>query len=113
MSKRGYINRYLLIIKKVKSKNCTPKEVLQYLKEQFDYMQMKDEKLYMGISGRTLERDIVEIRNIFGINIELSNKMGGYHIVQGDMDNLKFQRMMEAFDMFNSLNSAFCLGFSG
>ena len=104
MSKRGYINRYLLIIKKVKSKHCTPKELLQYLKEQLVYLQINDERLKMGLSIRTIQRDIVEIRNIFGITIEISEKMGGYHIVQGEMDYKNFQRRMEAFGMFNSLN---------
>ena len=43
---------------------------------------------------------------LFGIDIEYSRKQKGYFINQGDMDIMDFKRMMEAFDMFNSLNIA-------
>lgn len=60
----------------------------------------------IGFSKRTFQRDIREIRNIFGIDIEYSKSQKGYFISQTEMENMNFQRMIEAVDMFNSLNLA-------
>jgi len=107
MSKRGYISRYLLILKKLKSKPYSTYEELQgYIDNQFEYLQMQDDTLNIGFSKRTLQRDIREIRNTFGIDIEYSTKSKGYFISQNEIENMNFQRMIEAFDMFNSLNLA-------
>ncbi len=107
MSKRGYISRYLLILKKLKAKPFSTYEEMQgYIEKQFDYLQMQDDTLNIGFSKRTLQRDIREIRNTFGIDIEYSTKSKGYFISQSEMENMNFQRMIEAFDMFNSLNLA-------
>jgi predicted DNA-binding transcriptional regulator YafY len=107
MSKRGYISRYLLILKKLKVKPYSTYEELQgYIENQFEYLQMQDDNLQIGFSKRTLQRDIKEIRNVFGIDIEYSKSQKGYFISQNENENMNFQRMMEAFDMFNSLNLA-------
>ncbi len=107
MSKRGYISRYLLILKKLKVKPYSTYEELQtYIENQFDFLQMQDDTLNIGFSKRTLQRDIKEIRNIFGIDIEYSKTNKGYYISQSETENMNFQRMIEAFDMFNSLNLA-------
>ncbi len=107
MSKRGYISRYLLILKKLKAKPYSSYEELnQYIENKVDNMQMRDDTLDIGFSKRTFQRDIREISNIFGIDIEYSKSAGGYFINQGEMENLNFQRMMETFDVFNSLRLA-------
>jgi len=107
MSKRGYISRYLLILKKLKVKPYSTYEELQtYIENQFDYLQMQDDTLNVGFSKRTLQRDLKEIRNVFGIDIEYSKTNKGYYISQSETENMNFQRMIEAFDMFNSLNLA-------
>lgn len=107
MSKRGYISRYLLILKKLKLKPYSTYEELQaYIEYHFEYLQMQDDTLNLGFSKRTLQRDLGEIRNIFGIDIEFSKSQKGYYISQNETENMNFQRMMEAFDMFNSLNLA-------
>jgi predicted DNA-binding transcriptional regulator YafY len=71
-----------------------------------EYFKMQDETLNMGFSKRTLQRDIKEIRNFFGFNIEYSKTEKGYFISQNKTENINFQRMMEAFELFNSLNLA-------
>jgi proteasome accessory factor B len=71
-----------------------------------EYFKMQDETLNMGFSKRTLQRDIKEIRNIFGIDIEYSKSYKGFFISQNETENINFQRMMEAFELFNSLNLA-------
>lgn len=107
MSKRGYISRYLLILKKLKVKPYSTFEELQsYIENQFDFLQMQDDTLNIGFSKRTLQRDIKEVRNVFGIDIEYSKSNKGYFISQDKTENMNFQRMMEAFDIFNSLNLA-------
>jgi predicted DNA-binding transcriptional regulator YafY len=107
MSKRGYISRYLLILKKLKAKPYSSYEELnQYIENKVDNMQMRDDTLEVGFSKRTFQRDIREINNIFGIDIEYSKPAGGYFINQSEMENLNFQRMMETFDVFNSLRLA-------
>lgn len=107
MSKRGYISRYLLILKKLKTKPySTFEELKAYIENQFEYLRMQDDELQIGFSIRTLQRDKKEIRNVFGIDIEYSKSQKGYFISQNENENMNFQRMMEAFDMFNSLNLA-------
>jgi proteasome accessory factor B len=107
MSKRGYISRYLLILKKLKAKPySTYEELKSYIENQLDYIQMQDEDLNIGFSKRTFQRDISEIRKVFGIDIEYSKSEKGYFISQSEAENMNFQRMIEAFDMFNSLNLA-------
>lgn len=107
MSKRGYISRYLLILKKLKAKPYSSFEELQdYISTQLEYLQMQDDALEIGLSKRTLQRDLKEIRNIFGIDIEYSKSFKGYFISQSETENMNFQRMIEAFDMFSSLNIA-------
>lgn len=107
MSKRGYISRYLLILKKLKTKPFSTYEELQsYIEHQFNFLQMQDDTLNVGLSKRTFQRDIREISNLFGINIEYSKTNRGYYIHQSESENMNFHRMMEAFDLFNSLNLA-------
>jgi predicted DNA-binding transcriptional regulator YafY len=107
MSKRGYISRYLLIVKRLKVKPYSTYEELEsYIGNQFDFLQMQDDNLQIGFSKRTLQRDIKEIRNLFGIDIEYSKLNKGYFISQNEIESMNFQRMMEAFDIFNSLNLA-------
>jgi predicted DNA-binding transcriptional regulator YafY len=107
VSKRGYISRYLLILRKLKVKPYSSYDELQgYIENQLEYLQMQDDTLNIGFSKRTLQRDIREISNTFGIDIEYSKTTKGYFISQSEMDNMNFQRMIEAFDMFNSLNLA-------
>lgn len=107
MSKRAYISRYLLILKKLKVRPySTYLEIQAYIENQFEYMQMYDDDLQIGSSKRTMQRDIKDIRNMFGIDIEYSKSQKGYFINHNEAESMNFQRMMEAFEIFNSLNIA-------
>lgn len=107
MSKRGFISRYLLIIEKLKAKPYSSfSEIYDYIEHKFDYLQMQDDTLTIGFSVRTFQRDKKEISNLFGIDIEYSRSEKGYFISQNEAEQMNFQRMIEAFDMFNSLNLA-------
>jgi hypothetical protein len=51
MSKRGYISRYLLILKQLKRKRYSTYEDLKaYIGNQFEYLQMQDDNLLIGFS---------------------------------------------------------------
>lgn len=107
MSKRGYISRYLLILKKLKAKPYSTFEELRgYIENQIEYLQVSDENLNIGFSKRTLQRDMREINNIFGVEIEYSTSQKGYFINQTESEHMNFQRMIEAFELFNSLKLA-------
>jgi predicted DNA-binding transcriptional regulator YafY len=107
MSKRGYISRYMLIVKRLKAKPySTFEEVRSYIEHNLGFLQMQDDDLNIGFSKRTFQRDIRDIRNIFGLDIEYSRSEKGYYILQDEADNMNFQRMLESFDLFNTLTFA-------
>ena len=105
MSKRGFISRYMLIVKRLRAKPYSPFDDLKrYIDGQIELLQLRDDSLNMGFSLRTFQRDVKEIRQLFGLNIEYSKSGKGYFIGDGGYGNMGFQRMLEAFDLFNSLN---------
>jgi predicted DNA-binding transcriptional regulator YafY len=99
MSKKEYLLRYLSIIKKLrKSKEADFNQIDDYLKEV-----SFDTGYDLTISKRTFQRDINEIRELFSIDIRYSFSKGVYFIddeMQSDMGS----RILESFDMINSLN---------
>jgi predicted DNA-binding transcriptional regulator YafY len=105
MSKRGFISRYMMIIKRLKAKPFSSFDSLeQYVIQQVEHLHMQDDNLSMGFSKRTLQRDIHEIRMLFGIDIIYDGSRKGYYLVSNEYESTGFQRMMEAYDVFNSLN---------
>jgi predicted DNA-binding transcriptional regulator YafY len=107
MSKKGYISRYLLIIKKLKAKPYSSYEELRFhIEKHLEDMQWIDDSLDIGFSKRTLQRDLREIRNLFGITITYSRAEKGYSIQQDEAERMNFERMIESFDLFQSLHQA-------
>ncbi|MGV8878100.1 MAG: helix-turn-helix transcriptional regulator [Sphingobacteriaceae bacterium] len=105
MSKRGYISRYLMLINRLTGKPfSTFEDLANDVTQQLATLHMQDDTLIMGFSKRTLQRDIREIRTLFGINIIYDSSRKGYSIDSTECESSSFQRMMEAFDLFNSLN---------
>jgi predicted DNA-binding transcriptional regulator YafY len=106
MSKKNYIARYLLIIKKLRSKkHCSYEELKTYIEHQSQFLNSNDEEIDIHFSKRTLQRDLKEIRSTFGIDVMYSKIEKGYYI-SDDMDNLNFHRMLESFDLLLSLDFA-------
>ncbi|MEQ9290423.1 MAG: WYL domain-containing protein [Cyclobacteriaceae bacterium] len=85
---------------------CSYVELRDYIFTQIEYLQMRDDTLELSFSKRNFLRDKKEISNLFGITIEYSYSMKGYFIQNSENENLNFQRMLDAFDIFNSLNLA-------
>ena len=104
MSKRAYISRYLLILKKLSTQSYVSYEELKaYLSYQFELLQLQDDTIYLGFSKRTLQRDIREIQTIFGIDIAYSREYKGYYIREDKTEKASFQRLLETFHLFTSL----------
>ena len=82
------------------------KELVEHLKYKIDSYSINDEDLKVGIAKRTIERDLKDIKGLFNVNIDYSRENKGYFISNDNTDNMNFQRMIEAFELFNSLNIA-------
>ena len=107
MSKRGYISRYMIIMNRLRTKpHCTYEELEKYFKNQHDALLMQDDTLFSGFSKRTLQRDIKEIKNLFGIDIKYSKEMMGYFIDNNENQDKGFERMLNELEIYNSLNLA-------
>lgn len=99
MSKRDYIIRYLLIIKKLRnSLSATFKEINEYIQREFELMEGPK-----NISLRTFQRDLNDIRTIFNVDIQCNNS-NQYYILEDENSGFN-NRMIEAFDIINSLST--------
>lgn len=99
MSKRDYLIRFLLIIKKLRnSRFATFEEINEYILREFELIDAPKE-----ISLRTFQRDLNEIRTIFNIDVHCNNSHQ-YYIEEDEQSGFN-NRMMEAFDIFNSLST--------
>ncbi len=99
MSKRDYIIRYLLIVKKIRnSRFATFNEINEYIQREFELLDAP-----RNISLRTFQRDLNEIRTIFNIDIKCNNS-NQYYIAEEENSGFN-NRMMEAFDIINSLST--------
>ncbi len=100
MSKRESIARYSLIIKKLRSRPATFQEISDYLE-----LESEIQEYNFNISQRTFQRDVNDIRSIYGINIQYDFSRKVYFIDLDQQPEVS-ERIMEAFDMFNALNVA-------
>lgn len=101
MSKREYILRYLTIIKKLRNKRLsTFDEIRDHLYDQEEITGYK-----LDISQRTFQRDLNDIRTLFNIDIKFDRIKGVYYISEDEESDLN-NRMLEAFDLFNTINMA-------
>lgn len=98
MSKREAISRYNLIIKKVRKQPVTLSEIMDYLK-----LESEIQGYNFNVSQRTFQRDLEEIRSIYNIEIKYDFSRKIYYIDYEEQPDIS-DRIMEAFDVFNSLN---------
>lgn len=99
MQKQKYFLRYVLIIQKLKfSKAATFEELKDYLELQSELADFD-----LNISKRTFERDKNEIHSLFNILIEYDFSRKVYYIKEEEQQEIN-NRMLESFNMFNSLN---------
>ena len=100
MSKRETYLRYSLIMKKLIKVPATFAEISNYLNKE-----SKFQSYNFNISIRTFQRDLEDIRSIFNIDIKYNFSTKLYYVDDAGQKDINI-RMMEAFDMFNSLNLA-------
>lgn len=105
MSKAAFIARYALILKKLKAKpHSTIEEIKEFIERENERMTFFDDRNQISFSNRTFHRDKKEIRDLFGIEIGYSSSTKGYFLEQMEIENAGFLRMVESFEIFNSLN---------
>jgi len=98
MAKRDFFLRYLLIIKKLRSsQRANFKEISDYI---FQQSELIDAPIQLNI--RTFQRDVVEIRSIFGIDIRCDRSSTQYYI-SDDFQEGFIVRILEAIDIFTTL----------
>ena len=98
MAKRDFIQRYLFIINRLKSRASTFEELQDYLLRQ---QQITGDKL--EISQRTLQRDLNEIRSLFDIDIQYNRREAVYEIVESITEK-PIERLIESYEIINALN---------
>ena len=102
MGKLNAIQRYLLIIRKIKS---TPYITLENLQQEIAGELLKHGNDKHNFSTRTLKRDIRDIRTELNIPVTYSRSENGYYFPATEIwspDNI--ERLLEPFDILNSLN---------
>lgn len=102
MSKLGYIQRYLLIIRRIKShKYTTLAQLIEYIERQLEFHGIDN----VGVSQRTIQRDIEDIRTDLGVSIEYCRTNRGYYIPADEESADSIERVFEPFEILNSLGA--------
>lgn len=98
MTKKSFLLRYSLELKRLQQSRATFKELSAYLDSHAEFT---DEVI--SFSKRTFQRDMQDIRAIFNIDILYDQKSKAYFIDSVDKST-STDRLLEAFEMFNALN---------
>lgn len=98
MAKEDSIGRINLIVNKLRKFAASFEEIRDYLKEQ-----SRIESADYYISKRTFQRDLKLISKLFHITIKFDNHAKVYRLTD-DNHSTQIQRMLEAYDIFNTLN---------
>lgn len=101
MSKVSYIQRYLLIIRLIRSNRYISMDKLITSVENDIINYANPDSI--GTSERTIKRDLREIRNHFGISIEYSKANNGYYIPEDEDQQSDIERILEPFDLLSSI----------
>ncbi len=100
MSKRETILRYSIIIKKLRKRPATFKEISDYLA-----LESELQDYDFNISKRTFQRDLKDILSIYNIDIKFDYSKQVYFIDFEDKPDIG-ERLLEAFDVLHSVNMA-------
>jgi predicted DNA-binding transcriptional regulator YafY len=100
MSKRESINRQILVMKKIRQKPMTFKEITNYLE-----IESNIQGYNFVVSQRTFQRDLEDIRVTFNFDIQFDHSQKKYYLADDFSSVDSTDRIIEAFDTFNALNS--------
>ena len=99
----GRLIRYILIIQKLSGKRIyvPADELISYLN-----LQMELRGYEVGLSIRTLQRDIKDIADMF--DVEIKNYRGyGYYIAERiEETDIRYQKLLMNFDLLTSMNQS-------
>lgn len=99
MSLSETFSRHRIIIQKLRNKACGFDEISKKLKLESEISGRNYE-----VSIRTFQRDIQDIEELYNIEISFNKSTKVYEIVE-DLEDDYTQRMFEAFDVFQALQS--------
>ncbi|MDR1918357.1 MAG: WYL domain-containing protein [Tannerellaceae bacterium] len=100
MSQIHCFQRNLLIISKVKRSPYTGlSELLAHIRDEFEFRGIEN----VGVSRRTVLRDIQNIATDFGIDIAYSRERQGYYITEGGIRS-DIDRLLDELDMLSALH---------
>lgn len=103
MSKQGFILRYLLIIRIIRNKRyISLPELIRRVEDGLAYYDDTDD---VGVSRRTILRDLREIRSGMNISIEYSRTENGYYIPDDEDQFSDIERILEQYDLLTSLRA--------
>ena len=100
MSKIGYIQRYLLLIRRVRSH---PYITLEELRREVERELITRGEQIRSLSQRTVERDLREIRSALGISIDYSRTERGYFIPFDEGAVSDLERILEPFEVLTAM----------
>jgi len=100
----GQVQRYLLLIRRVKKGDYPSMiTILEHIEKEF-LSHGVDEKT--GKGQHTISRDIDDIRSGFGIEINYDKCENGYYISYEDtVSSIDIEKILEPFDILNSLQA--------
>lgn len=100
MSKLIYFKRYLYIIDRLRSHNCSFKDLQNHIIRK---LENEDIDTSFEYSVRTFERDKKDILEIFGILINYNRKDKSYSIDEEEIEDQSVTRIIDAFSIHHAL----------
>jgi predicted DNA-binding transcriptional regulator YafY len=98
MSKRSYLQRYLLILRKLKKQPYASFDEISDFIEQAGALMLEEGRVNSFLfSKRTFQRDIRDIYELFEIDIVYSKAQKGYYLPMLDQASNFSQRILDAF----------------
>ena len=99
--KVGYLQRYLIIIEQVRrNRYISMDKLVDAVREKITYY-VDTERV--GLSERSIQRDLREIRENMNINIKYSKANNGYYIPEYDDAQSNFEMMVEQLNLLGTL----------
>jgi predicted DNA-binding transcriptional regulator YafY len=104
MSKKHYFTRYLLIVRKLQQQNFVSfSEIQDYLTQRLPESNEYSASSIQPISRRTLQRDLKDIYEIFGVDIQFCFRNKGYYLADSGFQSPLFERLAESFEVISTL----------
>lgn len=100
MSKAGYLQRYLFIIRCVRTHPyCSLTDILAHIEIQIEFHDLPQ----IACSEKTIRRDIKDITNFFGLSIEYSRANNGYFMSDEEPENSFIEQTLDSFSVLSAI----------